>query len=112
MSSFNHCASVTHQGKNRNTITSSWVKPRLVANVRFTEKTSDGQLRHPAFLVYVLISLLTVTGKKRFHHPIRQKQKSMLSENKIFRKNHRAGNLRKTIQAFEGKANSHRGKPR
>lgn len=29
---------------------SHWVKPELVANIRFTEKTTDGQLRHPAFL--------------------------------------------------------------
>jgi len=27
-----------------------WVKPELVANIQFTEKTTDGQLRHPAFL--------------------------------------------------------------
>jgi len=27
-----------------------WVKPRLVAQVRFTEWTSDGKLRHPSFL--------------------------------------------------------------
>jgi len=27
-----------------------WVKPRLVAQVRFTEWTADGRLRHPAFL--------------------------------------------------------------
>jgi bifunctional non-homologous end joining protein LigD len=26
-----------------------WVKPRMVAQVRFTEWTSDGKLRHPAF---------------------------------------------------------------
>src|SRR5205807_8554187 len=26
-----------------------WVKPRLVAQVRFTEWTSDGKLRHPSF---------------------------------------------------------------
>src|SRR6185369_9759250 len=26
-----------------------WVAPRLVAQVRFTEWTSDGKLRHPAF---------------------------------------------------------------
>src|SRR5206468_645899 len=26
-----------------------WVQPRLVAQVRFTEWTSDGKLRHPAF---------------------------------------------------------------
>jgi bifunctional non-homologous end joining protein LigD len=26
-----------------------WVKPRLVAQIRFTEWTSDGKLRHPAF---------------------------------------------------------------
>src|SRR5204862_1361045 len=26
-----------------------WVKPRLAAQVRFTEWTSDGKLRHPAF---------------------------------------------------------------
>lgn len=29
---------------------SHWVRPELVANIRFTEKTKDGQLRHPAFL--------------------------------------------------------------
>ncbi len=28
----------------------TWVRPRLVAQVRFTEWTSDGKLRHPAFL--------------------------------------------------------------
>ena len=28
----------------------TWVKPRLVAQVAFTEWTSDGRLRHPAFL--------------------------------------------------------------
>jgi bifunctional non-homologous end joining protein LigD len=28
----------------------TWVKPRLVAQVHFTEWTSDGRLRHPAFL--------------------------------------------------------------
>ncbi|HUP63822.1 MAG TPA: DNA ligase D [Thermoanaerobaculia bacterium] len=28
----------------------SWVEPSLVAQVRFTEWTSDGKLRHPAFL--------------------------------------------------------------
>lgn len=28
----------------------TWVKPRLVAQVRFTEWTSDGKLRHPSFL--------------------------------------------------------------
>jgi bifunctional non-homologous end joining protein LigD len=27
----------------------TWVKPRLVAQVRFTEWTSDGKLRHPSF---------------------------------------------------------------
>ena len=27
-----------------------WVTPRLVGEVRFTEWTSDGRLRHPAFL--------------------------------------------------------------
>src|SRR5205085_1448094 len=26
-----------------------WVRPRLVAQVRFTEWTADGKLRHPAF---------------------------------------------------------------
>jgi bifunctional non-homologous end joining protein LigD len=29
---------------------STWVEPRLVAQVRFTELTDDGRLRHPAFL--------------------------------------------------------------
>lgn len=28
----------------------TWVEPRLVAQVRFTEWTSDGKLRHPSFL--------------------------------------------------------------
>ncbi|MBI4011897.1 MAG: DNA ligase D [Candidatus Rokubacteria bacterium] len=28
----------------------TWVEPRLVAQVRFTEWTSDGKLRHPAFV--------------------------------------------------------------
>ncbi len=27
-----------------------WIKPRLVAQVRFTEWTDDGSMRHPAFL--------------------------------------------------------------
>jgi bifunctional non-homologous end joining protein LigD len=27
-----------------------WVEPRLVAEVRFTEWTDDGRLRHPAFV--------------------------------------------------------------
>src|SRR5262249_22476223 len=28
----------------------TWVRPRLVAEVEFTEWTSDGRLRHPAFV--------------------------------------------------------------
>jgi bifunctional non-homologous end joining protein LigD len=28
----------------------TWVKPKLVAEVKFTEWTSDGEMRHPAFL--------------------------------------------------------------
>ena len=28
----------------------TWIKPELVCNVKFTEKTSDGILRHPVFL--------------------------------------------------------------
>jgi bifunctional non-homologous end joining protein LigD len=28
----------------------TWVEPRLVAQVGYTERTSDGKLRHPAFL--------------------------------------------------------------
>jgi bifunctional non-homologous end joining protein LigD len=27
-----------------------WVKPKLVTQVRFTEWTDDGSMRHPAFL--------------------------------------------------------------
>ena len=27
-----------------------WVKPKLVAQVRYTEWTDDGRLRHPAYL--------------------------------------------------------------
>jgi bifunctional non-homologous end joining protein LigD len=30
--------------------TTTWVKPRLVAEVKFTEWTSGGEMRHPAFL--------------------------------------------------------------
>jgi bifunctional non-homologous end joining protein LigD len=30
--------------------TITWVKPKLVAEVKFTEWTSDGEMRHPAFL--------------------------------------------------------------
>ncbi len=30
--------------------TSHWVKPKLVAQIRFTEWTDDGVMRHPAFL--------------------------------------------------------------
>lgn len=30
--------------------TTSWVRPRLVGEVKFTEWTNDGQMRHPAFL--------------------------------------------------------------
>jgi len=26
-----------------------WVKPELVCEVEFTERTSDGELRHPSF---------------------------------------------------------------
>jgi bifunctional non-homologous end joining protein LigD len=29
---------------------STWVKPQLVCNIKFTEKTSDGMMRHPVFL--------------------------------------------------------------
>ncbi len=29
---------------------SHWVKPKLVAQIRFTEWTDDGKLRHPVFL--------------------------------------------------------------
>jgi len=29
---------------------SHWVEPRLVAEVRYAEWTSEGSLRHPAFL--------------------------------------------------------------
>jgi bifunctional non-homologous end joining protein LigD len=28
----------------------TWIKPKLVAEVRFTEWTCDGEMRHPAFL--------------------------------------------------------------
>ena len=30
--------------------TTTWVKPKLVAEVKFTEWTSAGEMRHPAFL--------------------------------------------------------------
>lgn len=30
--------------------TTSWVRPRLVGEVKFTEWTDDGQMRHPAFV--------------------------------------------------------------
>jgi bifunctional non-homologous end joining protein LigD len=28
----------------------TWIKPKLVAEVKFTEWTSGGEMRHPAFL--------------------------------------------------------------
>ena len=28
----------------------TWIKPRLVAEVKFTEWTSSGEMRHPVFL--------------------------------------------------------------
>jgi bifunctional non-homologous end joining protein LigD len=28
----------------------TWIKPKLVAEVKFTEWTSAGEMRHPAFL--------------------------------------------------------------
>jgi bifunctional non-homologous end joining protein LigD len=28
----------------------TWVKPRLVAEVKFTEWTSSGEMRHPVYL--------------------------------------------------------------
>jgi bifunctional non-homologous end joining protein LigD len=30
--------------------TAHWIEPRLVAEVRYSEWTGDGSLRHPAFL--------------------------------------------------------------
>jgi bifunctional non-homologous end joining protein LigD len=30
--------------------TTTWVKPKLVAEVKFTEWTDSGEMRHPAFL--------------------------------------------------------------
>jgi bifunctional non-homologous end joining protein LigD len=33
-----------------NEATTTWVKPKLVAEVKFTEWTADGEMRHPAFL--------------------------------------------------------------
>jgi bifunctional non-homologous end joining protein LigD len=45
-----------HQGRWRQNITPRemsschWVKPKLVCQIRFTEWTSDGKLRHPVFL--------------------------------------------------------------
>lgn len=30
--------------------TAVWLKPGLVCRVRFTERTRDGHLRHPAFV--------------------------------------------------------------
>jgi bifunctional non-homologous end joining protein LigD len=28
----------------------TWIKPKLVAEIKFTEWTSGGEMRHPAFL--------------------------------------------------------------
>jgi bifunctional non-homologous end joining protein LigD len=28
----------------------TWIKPKLVGEVKFTEWTRDGQMRHPAFV--------------------------------------------------------------
>lgn len=38
----------THRVKDEATTT--WVKPKLVAEVKFTEWTDAGEMRHPAFL--------------------------------------------------------------
>ena len=37
-------------GKVPNEGTTTWVRPRLVAQVKFTEWTKDGRMRHPVFL--------------------------------------------------------------
>ena len=43
-----------------------WVKPLLVAQVRYTEITDDGRLRHPAYLGFATTSCpKEVNGSKR-----------------------------------------------
>jgi bifunctional non-homologous end joining protein LigD len=37
-------------GKIPNERTTTWVRPRLVAEIKFTEWTKDGRMRHPVFL--------------------------------------------------------------
>ncbi len=34
----------------KNEAATTWIKPKLVAEVKFTEWTSAGEMRHPAFL--------------------------------------------------------------
>jgi bifunctional non-homologous end joining protein LigD len=48
----------------------TWVKPKLVAEVRFTEWTGDGEIRHPAFLGLREDKKATdVVLEKESHHP-------------------------------------------
>jgi bifunctional non-homologous end joining protein LigD len=43
-------ASSPLQQRVKNEAATTWVKPRLVAEVKFTEWTSAGEMRHPAFV--------------------------------------------------------------
>ena len=46
------CAQLHRPSKQRvkDEATTTWVKPKLVAEVKFTEWTSGGEMRHPAFV--------------------------------------------------------------
>lgn len=46
----------------------TWVRPELVAQIQFTEWTSDGKLRHPSFLGLRPDKKPTETGRERAEH--------------------------------------------
>jgi bifunctional non-homologous end joining protein LigD len=51
-----------------------WVEPRLVAQVRYTEMTDEGRLRHPAYLGLrddTAARRVTAPGRRRQVHPLR-----------------------------------------
>jgi bifunctional non-homologous end joining protein LigD len=52
MPSFGHCAPPQSPFIDRvkDEAATTWVKPRLVAEVKFTEWTTAGEMRHPAFV--------------------------------------------------------------
>ena len=49
MANSGRCELRDHPSRKDEAVT-TWVKPRLVAEVKFTEWTTAGELRHPAYL--------------------------------------------------------------